>query len=270
MSSSAHSSNPPNLGHVPGGELPAADLRLVAPECRYEVEDGRVVYVPPADEPHGVKHAAVAAIVKAHARDGYEVAVDMLTRTSEMDDIAPDVSVFPLERHADGGRQLEELALEIVNTQRLNDAGRKASKLIGRGVRRVFAIDVTRQRVFEWSTELGTWAILGDAAEIVDRTLAAPLPVAALVRAVLTDDAVARALLVKENAVLQAALAARHAQGQVKGKADALLTVLSARGLSPTADQRARILSCESEAELERWLRVALRCQSMDELFDAR
>jgi hypothetical protein len=121
------------------------DARLVAPESRYVIEDGRVRYVAPADEPHGTRHSKLSALLEAHAGDAYDVAVDMLTRTSETDDIAPDVSVFPGERDPDtGGRRLEELAFQVASTQTLGDAAKTARKLRGRGVRRVFVVDVGR------------------------------------------------------------------------------------------------------------------------------
>ncbi|HWU89181.1 MAG TPA: Uma2 family endonuclease, partial [Kofleriaceae bacterium] len=95
-------------------DLPEVDERLVAPNARYEIVDGRVVYVPPADEPHGASHGSLAAVVHAHRADGYALAVDMLTRTSRIDDIAPDLSVYPSARDSTtGGRRLEELAFEI-------------------------------------------------------------------------------------------------------------------------------------------------------------
>ena len=71
----------------------------------------------------------------------------MLTRTSETSDIAPDVSVFPRARdEVTGGRQLEQLAFEVVSTERLSHAADKAQRLVDRGVRRVFAVDATRKR----------------------------------------------------------------------------------------------------------------------------
>jgi Putative restriction endonuclease len=121
--------------------LPAADARLVAPDSRYEIEDGRVKYVAPADEPHGTRRSKISALLEAHAGADFEVASDMLTRTSEFDDMAPDVSVFPSERDEGGGRKLEQLAFEVASTESLSEAGRKANKLVGRGVRR----DATRR-----------------------------------------------------------------------------------------------------------------------------
>lgn len=259
-----------------GAERPEVDARLIAPETRYEVEDGKVVYVAPADEPHGSRHSKVSALVEAHAADGYDVASDMLTRTSELDDFAPDVSVFPAARDPESGnRQLEELAFEVVSTERLSHAGRKAAKLAARGVRRVFAIDVERQRAFEWSRELGSWAMLAERDSIADRALAVALPIEALVRAAKADDAVARALLAKGNPVLTQALEARavesrlegKVEGKAEGKAEALLAVLTARGFALSEAQRARIRDPAHAGELDRWLKTAVSCTTVEQLF---
>jgi len=262
----------PSAHPVDSSELPPVDLRLVAPETRYEIEDGKVIYVAAADEPHGVQHAVVAALVMAHVAPGFEVAVDMLTRTSLIDDMAPDVSVFPAERDPETqGRRLEELAFEIVNTQRLNNAGRKAGKLMARGVRRVFAIDVTRERGFEWSLELGTWSMLADDATLEDPALASPLPVAALVRAAAADDAMASALLAKSNRVLREAVERSRTEGKLEGKtegkAEALLAILTARGLAPTESQRQRVLAAPNRT-LDQWLEKALLCASVHALLE--
>jgi hypothetical protein len=190
----------------------------------------------------------------------------MLTRTSVLDDIAPDASVFPRERDPDtGGRRIEELAFEIVSTERLSEAAVKARKLVERGVRRVFAVDVVRQRAFEWSRDLGTWQILAADSTIDDAVLAVKLPVAALVSAAKVDDAMAQALLAKGNPVLEAALHAAHARATV----EAVLTVLAARGLEPTASERTRVMSESDGRVLELWLRRAARCSRVSELFEA-
>jgi hypothetical protein len=51
-------------------ELPEVDERLAVPETRFEVEDGRWVYVPPADEPHGESHSRVDGLLRAHRAEG--------------------------------------------------------------------------------------------------------------------------------------------------------------------------------------------------------
>jgi len=264
VSGAANESNPPPV-----------DERLVAPESRFEIWDGKVEYVAPADEPHATRHSKLSALLEAHVAEGYEVASDMLTRTSALDDVAPDASVFPAARDAQTGqRQLEELAFEIASTESLNHAGRKAQKLTQRGVRRVFAIDVTRQRVVEWSDATDSWRILDHDADIADRTLAASLPVRALVSAAKADDAVASALLAKRNPVLVAALdqerAKGNAQGKAEGKLEALLAVLAARGLSPSESERARLGAADQSPLLDARLRAAVHCANVAELLQIR
>jgi hypothetical protein len=105
-----------------------------------------------------------------------------LTRTSKVDDVAPDVSVYPDAPGIETDhRQLEELAFEVVSTQSLGNVAYKAAKLAGRGVRRVFAIDVERSRALEWSQELETWRELDPSGEIDEPALEVPLPIAELI-----------------------------------------------------------------------------------------
>ena len=56
------------------------------------------------------------------------------------------------------------------------------------------------------------------------------------------------------------------AEGEAKGKADAVLKILMRRGLTPSADQRRRIVACTDLATLERWLERSLSASSVDEL----
>src|SRR5512140_1255266 len=74
----------PELPDVP--DVPDVDERLVAPGARYEVYDGELVHVPPADELHGTRHSKVVTLVEIHTGPAFDVACDMLTRTSETGD----------------------------------------------------------------------------------------------------------------------------------------------------------------------------------------
>lgn len=247
-------------------ELPV-DERLIMPETRYEVIDGEVVYVSPSDEPHGSRHSKLSALLEAHVGADFDVASDMLTRTSTMNDMAPDASVFPAERDSrTGGRQLEELAFEVVSTETLSNAATKARRLVERGVRRVFAIDVERKRGLEWSTATGGWEILGPDAIIDDRTLEVPLPVTDLVATAKADDAMARALLGKRNPVLTAAIEEARAEASAVTKAEAIVTVLEGRGFELGEETRRRILETREAETLDRWLAGAGTCVSADEL----
>ncbi len=94
-------------------------------------------------------------------------------------------------------------------------------------------------------------------------------------RALLYSDLVMAALgdaartaledLMQKGYEYQSEFARRH---QAEGEARALLTVLESRGLSVTDAQRARIAATTDLAELERWLRKAVRMSAVDALFE--
>jgi Uma2 family endonuclease len=244
-------------------DLPAVDDQLATPEARFEIIDGRQVYVAPALEPHGAAHSALDALVRAHRADGYAVAVDMLTRTSRRDDVAPDISVYPAARDPEtGGRRLEELAFEIVSTESLAHAAAKAAKLAARGVRRVFAIDVERARALEWSRDAAQWTILDRRAHLDDPALAVPLPIEALLDAARADDGVARALRARRHPEF----VAEREEGRAQGLAEAVLVMLAARGLEPTPDELRRIRTEREISRLERWIATAWTCSDISDL----
>jgi Uma2 family endonuclease len=257
----------PSVAPRAASELPDIDDRLVKPETPYEMYDGELVHVSPADPPHATRHVQLAALLEAHTGPSFEAAVDMLTRTSKVDDFAPDASVYPdAPDPTTGRRQLEHLAFEIVSTQSLGHAARKAAKLTARGVRRVFAIDVERSRALEWSVELGTWRELHPTGHIEDPALEVPLPIEAMIHAAKADDAVARALIAKGNPVLTAHVAQQRAEA----KAEAILTVLVARGVPVGDAERVQILGERDPAQLDRWLARAATCADAAELFTMR
>jgi Uma2 family endonuclease len=241
------------------------------PESRYEVIDGKVEYVPPSDEPHGSRHSKISALLEAYAAKSYDVASDMLTRTSEKGDLAPDVSVFPSARSEQtAGRQLEELAFEVLSTERLGHAAVKARALTTRGVRRVFAIDVKRRRALAWSARTNTWEILPRDGVIEDRALALPMPIRALVEAAKADDAIAEALLAKKNPVIERAIRGGKLEGKLEGKREgkiaALLAVLGARGIRISKKIEKRIRAAGDEATVDAWLQRAAKCESAEDL----
>lgn len=288
-------------------ELPPIDERLALPEAGYEIIDGVVTFVVPADPPHGESHQTISVLVSAHVHTDFKVALDLLTRTSKIDDIAPDVSVYP--RAPDpktGGRSLEHLAFQVVSTESLARASTKAKKLAGRGVRRVFAIDIKRNRALEWSRELDTWGVLDSDGYIEDAALAVRLSVHALLNAANTDDDVARALVVKQNPVIEAANARSHAEGFAegiaegkaegiaegkaegkaegiaegitkgkaegmaegitRGKTEAVIALLSERGFTLSDQERRQILSERDQKRIDGWLWRARTCASVAEL----
>jgi Uma2 family endonuclease len=260
-------------------DLPDIDDRLVEPEARYEMLDGELVYVSPADQPHARRHAKLGTLLEMHAFPEFTVSCDQLTRTSKVDDVAPDVSLYPeAPDPGTGGRQLDQLAFEIVSTESLRHATRKAAKLAARGVRRVFAIHVERSRVLEWSAESGTWRGLDPAGYIADAALEVPLPIAAMVDAARADDEVARALVARRNPVIEAVRAEDRAAGKaegdqegfLRGKAEAVLAILATRRSTVGDTERIRILGENDLRQLDRWLVEAVTCADAAELFATR
>ena len=256
--------------YAPGRDqpLPAVDDRLVAPEARAEIMDGVVVRAMPSNHPHGTRHFEAAGVFFGVLAEGYSGAVDMLTRLDEDSDAAPDVSVFPTALDPEtGGRQLEEIAFEVLDSERLAHVTRKIEKLAKRGVRRLFAVRVAARAVYEWDHAHGDWTQLPDDGEIVDRCFRVPLPTAALVDRVLADETVARGLLASRNAVIERALELREARGEARGEAKALLRILARRGITVDDTARARLTACADTARLELWIDRAVTATSMEEVF---
>jgi Putative restriction endonuclease len=200
--------------------LPAVDDRLAPPETRLEYLGGVELFAAPADPPHATQHFDLTYLLGAHVAPGYRGAVDLLSRTDEVSDFAPDASVYADEPDpATGGRRLEELAFEVSDKQKLAVSTKKARELVRRGVRRVFCLRVGRKRLLEWSRESDDWQPVDDGAAIVDRCLARPLPVRALLGAVSADEAVVAALAARRVPALEALVAAGEAEGEARGRA---------------------------------------------------
>ena len=252
--------------------LPPIDERLAVPETHTQVIGGVVVKTMGANPPHAIQHAEVARVFAGCLAEGYLAAVDMLTRVDEDDDRAADVSVFPAApEEKTGRRQLEEIAFEVCDSQRSNDAAEKARKFVRRGVRRVFYIRVDEGDVHEWQRAEDAWGKLGDEASIEDRCFIVPIPVRALVQRVLADDTVARALLARGNPVVVAAVNAARARGRDEGALASarglLLRTMELRRLPVSEAQRRRVAACDDLAALTLWHDRAVLAASADDVF---
>lgn len=77
------------------------------------------------------------------------------------------------------------------------------------------------------------------------------------------------------NYKFQSAFVRKHfnsgvTKGVAKGKAEAVLAVLKARGMRVSAEQRARVRSCTDAAILDGWIRLAATASSTDEVLRVR
>jgi hypothetical protein len=273
------SSGPPRMLLAPGASagalrmpaarapLPPVDANLVRPETREEIVRGRRVLAMPANPPHADRHCELDFVIRGHVAQGYVGSTDLLTRASAQSNFATDTCIRKVgEDPRTDARHLEELAFEVVNEQSLADVTDRAEDLIARGVRRVFAVFVKRGEVSEWRS--GAWHALDLAAEIADVCLVRPIAVKALLVAAEADNAVARALVDKQNPVLMALKTESKAEGLGEGTATAIVAVLTARGVALSEDLRDRILSCSDLTRLNRWLARAAVASSATEVFE--
>jgi Putative restriction endonuclease len=251
------------------------DDSFIEEGARVEAIGGRIVVSPPAKEPHARRHAGLGYVLSAHVAPGYTAALDMLTRTSETSNFAPDASVYPEARDPEtGGRRLEELAFEIADTQPLGDAAEKARELVKRGVRRVFCLVVKQSRLLEWSRATDGWGPLRGDDAIVDACFVRPLPIVSLLDAARADEAVVAALDARRHpAIVAIEMRGREEgreEGRDEGRREALLVLLRARGLSPTATQAARIAAERDRETIDRWIGRAASASSVGEVLAKR
>ena len=265
----------------PGAPPPRVDDRLAPPETRLEYLEGVEVFAAPADEPHGIEHAELTHVLRAIRADSERVAVDLLTRTEEASDFAPDASVYPSERDPEtGGRRLEELAFEVASEQSIGVTTKKARELARRGVRRVFCILIKQRRVLEWSREIDGWRTMPESEVIEDPCLAAPLPIRALLDPAAADEAVVAGLLARgvpaimqlqaeSEAIGEAIGEARgEARGEATARAEALLSVLAARKILVDDATRAAVQRCTDTDQLKAWMNRAAVATTPEEVFE--
>jgi len=288
-------SRPPHRLQAPGAavsapsyELPAyrdaprsrrrlrVDDHVVRPEVeRREMVDGEILQTFPAELPHALQNGDLDYLLRAHLAPGYRVATDLLTRHDRKNDFASDSAVVREGTDPDtGSRYREELAFEVVSGQKKAVATRKAPTMLRRGVDRVFAVFLKKRQVAEWvpderKKEKGRWVVLDADAKISHPSLAEPMPVGAILDAASADDTVARALAAKGNPVIREIRAQGKAEGRIEGMADAVLAILTGRGLQPDDAVRRRILGTTDPAILERWLLKAGAVSSAEELVEA-
>jgi hypothetical protein len=239
-------------------QQPKLDEHLVEGETREEMLRGERIYAAPALEPHAERHFELDYVIRAHVKDGYIGASDMLTRAGPGSDFATDTAVRKrgIDPETDT-RYLEELAFEVVSTQTLREMIMRAEDLSTRGVRRLLAIFVKRNEVCEWSVAEHRFVTLSMDDSLVDPTLARPIPIRALLDAALADDAVVDALDIKGNRRLRAIKTREHQQGMSEGMSKGLVegieSICRILGIELSPERRADLHELDT-AGLERLL----------------
>ena len=245
----------PGTGREHAARLPGVDERLAPPETRVEYVGGIEMFAAPANPPHAIDHARLAYVLGSVVKPEYQFAVDMLTRTAETSDFAPDASVFAMNAKT-GKRKLEELAFEVCDEQPLGVPTDKARRLAKRGVRRIFCILVKPRRVLEWDDDADTWKNLPHKATIEDTCFVAPVEVGALLDAALAGDNVARAMLARNAKPIEEALEREHAEGRLEEARASIRELCEVLDVSWTSKRAAEVERLGNEALRD--LRAAL------------
>ncbi len=249
-------------------EWPPLEDHLDPPEItRYERLDHERIEASPANPEHGDPHFRLDQLLGAHLADGYVGSVDLKTRVAKGSDFASDTCI---RKDGDdprtGERYLEELVFEVVSKRSLEDTDRRARAFAARGVRRQIAIFVRQGEVREWSAHGSGWKRLDPRRSLRDPCLAHPLPVSALLDSAEAEIATARALEAKGNSAIVDMKETSALAGEARGRATALLTILSARGFAVSGPAREQILATADLESLDRWLYKAATAASLDEV----
>jgi Putative restriction endonuclease len=202
--------------------FPRIDDHLIKPEVsQFELIRGREVDVSGSDPPHADAQSRLSFLILAHVVGGFIVASELLTRMAEKSNFATDVCI-----RKDGidpetnTRYLEEIAFEIVNTQRKRNVTEKADDMAIRGVRRVFAVFLKAGQVAEWSAEQRKFIPLEKEALIHDPVFVRPVPVQAILDQTLGEDEAAQALITKRNRAIVKHERDVETKGRKKGLAE--------------------------------------------------
>ncbi len=174
---------------------------------------------------------------------------------------APDLSVGRITDAPGWVHGVPKLAVEYADTgQNEDDLTQKIADLLAAGTRLIWVVrlgGVRRVEVHEPGQPMRQ-VVSGDVLQ-APGILAGPVPVDAFYDHDLAGEIDFRHVLrrVTGHDNLDAV--------RNEAKAKAVLTVLEARGLAVSEDVRRRILSCDDQPKLERWLRKAVTAMSADE-----
>ncbi len=250
---------------VPAPAWPPVDDYLDEPDevNRWERIGDERQQALPARAGHGDPHFKLDALVDAHLAEGYVGSTDLKTRVSKQREYASDTCVRQLGIDpATKRRYLEELVFEVVNRRSKKDTKTRAEGFAARGVRRQIGIFVRDRTVHEWLEDEEDWGeALDSGGSLEDPCLAVPLPLAAFFDPSVAREAIVLALEAKGDPMI---LEIKQ-KSKKQGRAEALLTVLEARGFGLTEKVRECILATD-RATLELWLRRAAAASSLDEV----
>jgi hypothetical protein len=206
---------------------------------------GQVYEMMGSRQPHAIATGQLAYVLFALVRPEFQAAVDMLTRADRYSDVAPDACVFPKAPTLAGGRRLEHLVFEVLDSQSVANVTEKVRLLKKRGVRRLFILDINAATVSEWIQ--GSWNELSKVIE--DPTcFVRPLGLKSLLEAADADREVALALLAKRTPVLMERIRKGEIRGEKRGEIKGEIKG-EMKGLRATVASLCKVLDIELSLE---------------------
>jgi Uma2 family endonuclease len=236
----------------------------IRPGDRYELADGHPVYCAPTGGRGSRRNLTGASVLdtdptveEAGVDTGFSPEANVLR--------APDIAVGNVPDSPGWVRGSPPLAVEYAKTgqdeQELQD---KIADLLTAGTRLVWVVRlIGPRRVEVYESTKPMYTVPEDGELRAPGILKNAVPVRAMYDREAAHEATLQNLLQRRG---YESLDHVRAEGRAEGKAEAVIAVLTARHLAPSAEQRALLLACRDPAVLDRWLALAVTATSLDEL----
>lgn len=248
------------------GPFRADQLRSGDP---YELSNGHAIRCMPTG---GRGALATGAGYKALSSDPVVESVGIDAGFSPQSDTmrAPDLSVGKIADAPGWIHGVPELAVEYADTgQDEESLAQKIEDLLAAGTKQVWVVRLHGPRRVEvYLPDQPVRKVLPGEELEAPGILANPVPVEALYDLDVAGEIEFRNILRRRSGheSLDAVRDQARDEGEAKGRAEAVLSVLAARGIAVGGDVRTRILSCGDLPTLERWLQRAVSAASADEV----
>lgn len=241
-------SRPPSMSAP--GPFRADQIREGDP---YELSNGHPILCMGAGDRHGHGNLAGGQVLATDPA-GTPAGVDVGFEFNQGKNLrAPDISVGNLTREPGWAHGVPLLAVEYADRgQDEEQLQQKIAELLAAGTRFAWVVRLSgplRVEVYEPGQPLRT--VDGEGVLTAPGILQNPVPVRALVDPEASNEATLRNLLNRKG---YGSLEAVRESGQCAEARQAILTVLSARGLAVSDEVRARVAACADLPTLGRWL----------------
>ena len=238
-------------------------------EDRYELSDGHPIYCAPAGRDHANGNSTGSLVLGTDPAVKWS-GVDAGYRIDDGTLRAPDIAVGPPPERDGWIAGAPPLAVEYAGRgQDEAELQDRVADLLAAGTRFVWVVRLVgpwRVEVYVKDQPVRTYG--ADDSLLAPGILQNPVPVRALYdRAAAHEEALRNLLQRRGFASLEALQAESEARGRIKGRVEALLSLLEVRGLSVTETQRQMILDCQDIEQIGTWLQRAAFADSTDTLF---